>query len=344
MPRVSRPWRYPFALGCVAAAAAVSNFLLVPTFGASTPFLAYFPAVTGAGCYGGLGPGLLATAVSAVCVRLFAMQPRLTLSISDPNDYWRLLVFLASGALVSYLNHRLHLQSQAQAREQERTSRSLQEFSHTVSHNLRAPLRALQGYSHLLAKRSAGSLDAEGRALLSRIERSAVLMDQLINDFLAFADIEEAPAAPSAVDLDRVVSALVDHYPELSKAEVTVERPLGAVRANEALLLQALAQIVVNAITYKAPGRRPVVRIAAERHGRRRRLWVEDNGVGIAPEVLPKVFGTFERGTLSEPGTGMGLAIARKAIERSGGRIGVESQPSRGSRFWVELPEASRVR
>jgi len=105
------------------------------------------------------------------------------------------------------------------------------------------------------------------------------------------------------------------------------------------MLTHALSSLVTNAITFAAPGVQPRVRIWAESRGERVRLWVEDNGIGIPPEYHERVFGIFQRLNPSDafPGTGIGLSIARAAIRRMGGEVGVESSVGQGSRFWIEL-------
>jgi len=153
------------------------------------------------------------------------------------------------------------------------------------------------------------------------------------------------------------VRDLVDTYPNLASenADITVDEPLPGVLGNEALLTQCFSNLLGNAVKFVSPGVRPRIRVRAERvphenpgsssnDGRFARVWVEDQGIGIDKESQPRLFQMFQRLTKEYEGTGVGLAIVRKVVERMHGRIGVESERGKGSRFWVELqlpPEAA---
>ena len=127
-----------------------------------------------------------------------------------------------------------------------------------------------------------------------------------------------------------------------SHAQVEVEGPLPPVIGHRPTLVQVVTNLLSNAVKFVPPGVPPKVRVRAERRGELVRLWVEDNGIGLAPEHRDRIFKVFERlhGEETYPGTGIGLAIVKKGVERTGGRAGVESDDGRGSRFWVELPRA----
>jgi signal transduction histidine kinase len=150
--------------------------------------------------------------------------------------------------------------------------------------------------------------------------------------------------AVAPVPLNEVFDAAVHTLREdiaAKQAEVEIDSELPAVRGNRSVLIQVFANLLSNAV--KFGGREPRVRVWAEtREGGTVHIWVEDQGIGIAPQHHDKIFGVFERlhGVETYPGTGIGLAIVRKGIERLGGRVGVESEEGRGSRFWVELPRA----
>jgi signal transduction histidine kinase len=141
-----------------------------------------------------------------------------------------------------------------------------------------------------------------------------------------------------------VTEAMRELAPETTgrNAQVTVEEPLPAVSAHRITLVQIIKNLLTNALKFAKPLVQLRVRIWAEDRGDRARLWVEDNGIGIAPEHRERIFRVFERlhGEESYPGTGIGLAIVQKGVERMGGRCGVASEPDRGSRFWIELPKA----
>jgi PAS domain S-box-containing protein len=225
------------------------------------------------------------------------------------------------------------------------TNDELDAFAYTVAHDLRAPLRAMRGFGEAVAEDYADRLDATGRDYLQRITGAARRMDTLIEDLLAYSRLSRADLALRPVALGAVVSdVLADLKESLEErqAEVRVEEPLPEVIGHRATLAQAVANLVSNAVKYVAPGTRPRVRVWVEGRDGWVRLWVEDNGIGIAPEHQDRVFRVFERlhGSETYPGTGVGLAVVRKGLERMAGRSGVESELGRGSRFWIELRPA----
>ncbi|HEX2091699.1 MAG TPA: ATP-binding protein [Longimicrobiaceae bacterium] len=219
----------------------------------------------------------------------------------------------------------------------------LEAFAYSVAHDLRAPVRAMQGFSEILLEEYGAELDETGRDYLQRIAGAADQMEGLIRDLLAFSRLgrEEIRLSPVPLDLvwARTREELASEIRE-QRAEVAVESPLPMVRGHETTLIQVMKNLVGNAIKFVAPGARPQVRIRAEEREGRARVWVEDNGIGIAPEHRERIFRIFERlhGIEQYPGTGIGLALVRKGVERLGGRVGVESVPGQGSRFWFELP------
>ncbi len=227
----------------------------------------------------------------------------------------------------------------------EAANKELEAFTYSVSHDLRAPLRAMEGFSQALLEDYADRLDPVGQDYAHRIAAAAQHMDTLIQDLLAYSRLSRIEIKLRPVMLEGVVQeALSLLTPEIQEksAQVTVERPLPRLVGHHATLVQVVGNLLSNAIKFVAPGVKPHVRVWAEECAEWVRLWVEDNGIGIAAEHHELIFRIFERlhGVETYPGTGVGLAIVRKGVERLGGRVGVESEPGRGSRFWVELPPA----
>ena len=224
----------------------------------------------------------------------------------------------------------------------EAINKELTSFTYSVSHDLRAPLRALQGLSNALLEDYGARFDDVGKDYCHRIVTAAGRMDTLIQDLLAYSRLSRTDLELKAVDLALVVSD-VKHQLESdlqeNKVELAVEGVLPAVLGHRATLGQVMGNLVSNAIKFVAPGVRPRVRIRAEESGDFFRLWVEDNGIGVALEHQERIFRIFERlhGVETYPGTGIGLAIVQKGVERLGGRVGLESAPGEGSRFWIEL-------
>ena len=220
----------------------------------------------------------------------------------------------------------------------------LEAFAFSVAHDLRAPLRGMHGLAQALLEDYGSRLDATGHDYAQRIVDEATTMDVLINDLLAYGRLSHVELAISPVDLREVLDAslyAVRDDVQRSGAHVDIAPQLPTVQGNRSVLIQVFSNLLSNAV--KFGGRAPRVRVWAEtREPRTAQVWIEDQGIGIAPAHQERIFGVFERlhGTETYPGTGIGLAIVKKGIERLGGRVGVESQEGRGSRFWVELPRA----
>lgn len=218
----------------------------------------------------------------------------------------------------------------------------LEAFSYSLSHDLRAPLRAMQGYAQLLLNRLGNALDETGRSYFQRLMSSTERLDRLVLDVLRYSQIARAPVELRAVDLERLLDQVINDYPVLlpPRVKIDVEKPLMPVRGHEAFLTQCMSNLLSNAVKFNRPGQTPRVKIfTQELKGGKVRVWFEDNGIGIAPEDQRRIFGIFERVYSSQQyeGTGIGLAIVAKAVERMGGQLGVESAVGQGSRFWLDL-------
>lgn len=222
----------------------------------------------------------------------------------------------------------------------------LETFVYSIAHDLRAPLRAMQGFSQLLEEEQGGNLDETGRQYTQSISRSAQKMDKLLVDLLAFSHISQRKIELVPVALAGVIQgAIRDCEAEIVSAGATIESSVlwPDVMAHAVTLQQVLVNLINNAVKFVAD-RKPHVRVWAERlAGGAIRIWVEDNGIGIAPQFQQRIFKAFQRlHSTAYAGTGIGLAIAQKGVERMGGRIGLISVPEKGSRFWIDLPGAER--
>jgi signal transduction histidine kinase len=209
---------------------------------------------------------------------------------------------------------------------------------------MRAPLRAMQGYAHLLKRSFAGQLGDLGKEYLERIMTGAERLDHLIQDVLTFSRVARAPLESKTVDLDTLLEHILAEFPNLRApgVELQVDKPLLPVRGQEVFLSQCLSNLLTNAVKFTRPGEKPRVRVSTQATATGVRILVEDQGIGISPEDQQRIFGIFQRVHSHEQyeGTGIGLAIVQKAVERMGGRVGVESVPGQGSRFWLQLPGA----
>ncbi len=214
-------------------------------------------------------------------------------------------------------------------------------FSYTITHDMRAPLRAMQGYGELLLEEK-GALSETGQMYVARISKSAERMDRLITDALDYAKLSQQAFEIQEVDTRALLRGMLDTYPQYQPlaAKISVSDTLPAVLANEAGLTQCFSNLLDNAIKFVQPGHIPEIQIRAEDKGELVRLWVEDHGIGIPLEYQDKVFGMFQRLHDGYEGTGIGLALVRKTAQRMNGSVGVESEPGQGSRFWLEFKKA----
>ncbi len=227
------------------------------------------------------------------------------------------------------------------------TNKQLEAFVYSIAHDLRGPLRAMQGFTAMLVEEAGSSLSEKGRDFASRINRSALFMDALLIDLLAFSRISQERLELTNVNLGPLVASVLSRLQtEIQEKNARVENagPWPVVFAHELTLAQVLVNLLDNALKFVAKGVAPIVRVRAEEEtsGNWVRVWVEDNGIGIAPDHQDQVFRLFTRLQGGKyPGTGIGLAIVQKGVERMGGRAGVESTPGQGSRFWLQLKKAS---
>jgi signal transduction histidine kinase len=218
----------------------------------------------------------------------------------------------------------------------------LQHVSYSITHDMRAPLRAMTGFSQMLLA-STENLSPESRDYCHRIVTGAQRLDRLISDALNYsrAVLQDLPLEP--VDVSKLIRGLLETYPNFhpEKVDVRIDGELPTILGNEALLTQCFSNLIGNAVKFVARGTRPRVRIWADGKGTLAKIWVEDNGIGIPREAQHRLFGMFQKLDNQYEGTGIGLAIVRKVVERMGGHVGVESEAGKGSRFWVELRKST---
>lgn len=224
----------------------------------------------------------------------------------------------------------------------ERTARlqelvgELEHFSYTITHDLKSPLRAMRGFAEIAAQLSS---QGEAKPFLEKISTAAERMDRLIADALSYSRSVGQELPLEDVDAGALLRGILDSYPQFQpwKAQIQVEGRLPVLLGNEAGLTQCFSNLLGNAVKFVKPGEKPEIRVWATERGEWVRIWVEDKGIGISKEMLPRVFDMFARGSKDYEGTGIGLALVRKVVQRMGGRVGVESEAGKGSRFWIEL-------
>lgn len=236
-------------------------------------------------------------------------------------------------------------------RVQERTASlqeavsQMEEFSYSVSHDLRGPLRAMNLYAQALVEDYGPNLDETACRYLDRIRRSCIQMEQLTQDVLTYSRVARTQVELTVIDVEKLIRDVINQYLELQPPRATIEliKPLYPVLGHEASLGQCFSNLLSNGAKFVAPEVHPHLRIWSVLMGSRVRLHVADNGIGIKPEYQGRLFHVFERlqtGTQYE-GTGIGLAIVRKAMEKMRGSCGMESDGRTGSVFWLEFAAGS---
>jgi signal transduction histidine kinase len=248
------------------------------------------------------------------------------------------------------LKDRETLLASLEERVAERTSslrqmvEELEAFSYSVSHDLRAPLRVLDGYARALLEDYSEKLEPAAKDMLTRIARTAHRMDRLTQDLLAYTRVSRGEITLEPVDVEQMLRAVIEQYPYLiaSSRLIHLRTPLGVVLGHGPSLIQCFSNLLENALKFVRKGEEPRVEIYAQPRGNRIRVTVADHGMGIDPTQQQRIFGMFERAAAHKhlAGTGIGLAIVKKAAERMGGSVGVESEAGNGARFWVELTRA----
>jgi signal transduction histidine kinase len=235
----------------------------------------------------------------------------------------------------------------------------LEDFSHSITHDLRAPLRAIRSFAQILGEECLACGRPVAQDHIHRITSAAARMDKLIQDVLQYSRLARSELKLAPVNVQELLRGIIETYPAFQppQVEIQIEGPLPRLLGNEAALTQCFSNLLGNAIKFIAPGTRPQVRIWADVQKAESatadntqtatrprpspllsvRLWFADNGVGIPKEAQERILKMFQRLDKSYDGTGVGLTVVRKAVEKMGGRVGLESEPGRGSRFWVEL-------
>jgi two-component system, sensor histidine kinase and response regulator len=226
-------------------------------------------------------------------------------------------------------------------RELQRSNADLEHFASAASHDLQEPLRTVSSFASLLGKRALAKLDEDEREYLQHIMEGSRRMRTLIDDLLSYSQVGRRLGSVEAVDLDKVLTSVLANLREAisgTGAEITHD-PLPWVRGDEALLEHLLQNLISNAIKYARPGVTPTIHISSASENGEHIFSVRDNGIGIEDAYLHLIFSPFKRLHGREiPGTGIGLAICRRAIEAHGGRIWVQSSVGQGSNFFFSLP------
>lgn len=343
--------RYVRAVGFVLLALGL-GFALSPIVGYRIPLFFFVAASLASAWYGGLGPGLVALITGFLLGDFFFVPPLYRFASYNLSDFVLLLIFasITSIGLAAIVNLQHSLEREKRAKQineeldrrvKERTA-ELESFCYSASHDLRAPLRNIGCFAHLLNERYEARLDDDGRRMTQAIMQSTERMDSLLSGLLSLSRLSLKEMQCRQVDLTALVQKIADRLrmaePE-RKVRVVVSPELTA-EGDEALLSIALENLVNNAWKFTRRQEDARIEFGVEGCDGQRVYFVRDNGVGFDMAYADKMFGVFERLHPGDefPGTGIGLAIVQRAVTRHQGRVWAESKVGEGATFFFTLP------
>jgi signal transduction histidine kinase len=332
-------------------------------------------AIAVATWYAGIGPSVLAIVLAVACFNYFFAEPLYSFDVST-SDLPYFFVFITWAFIVAWfsaagrrienglrqardrlqveLEQRKHREDEIrqlnqelirQTAELEASNKELESFAYSVSHDLRAPLRHVVGYSELLQKQASSSLDEKSRRFMQTILESAKRMGNLIDDLLGFSRIGRAETKKAAVNLQQLVGEVVAELRQDTSGR-DIDWKIGALPGcygDRSMLKIVLVNLVSNAVKFTRLQSRAEIQIGcAEGEDNQVEVFVRDNGAGFDMQYVNKLFGVFQRLHRSEDfeGTGIGLATAQRIIHRHGGSMRAEGAVDQGATFYFSLPKA----
>ena len=241
---------------------------------------------------------------------------------------------------------RLNLELEERVRQRtaqlEASNKELEAFSYSVSHDLRAPLRAVDGFAGILKEDHSGRLDAEGQRVVGVIRREATRMGQLINDLLAFSRVGRGQMGAVEIEMTSLARTVFGECATgAGDRKIRLKlNPLLPARGDPSLIRQALVNLIANAIKYTGPRAEAEIELGSRVEGKENVYWIKDNGVGFDPKYVGKLFGIFQRLHSDDEfaGTGVGLALVQRIVVRHGGRVWAEGKLNEGAVFYFTLP------
>jgi two-component system sensor histidine kinase/response regulator len=288
--------------------------------------------------------GIIMTGEGTVASAVQAMQAGALDFIIKPFNLTAILPVLQRALAVRrlrLLNAELEQRVRRRTAELEAANKELEGFAYTVAHDLRGPLVAVDGLVSLLQSQHAAQLPPEGQHFLDLVRQSAKRMGQLIDDLLRFAKTASLPVQRQDIDLTTLVHACIDEFrDEIERRRIAVTvRSLPRCAADPTLLRQVFINLIGNAVKYTRQQAQASIDIGSEEVDGERVVHVKDNGVGFDMKYIDKLFGAFQRLHRQDEfeGTGVGLAIVQRIVQRHGGRIWAEAKPKRGASFYLTL-------
>ena len=371
--RGGRAIRYGFSVVCVAVALGAALVLQYYGFrDVELPLLDL--AIVVITWYAGIGPSVAAVVLSAACFNYFFTEPLYTFEVSS-SDLPYFCIFTASAAIIAWFvavrrriendlrDTRDHLQVEVEERkrredevrklnkelvkragELETSNHELESFAYSVSHDLRAPLRHVVGYSELLQRQASTSLDEKSRRYMRTILESSKRMGNLIDDLLAFSRIGRAETKNTVVSLDQLVKEVVAEIGQDSGGRDIAWKihPLPVCYGDRSMLRLVIGNLLANAVKFTRMRARAEIEIGCADGEDEVEVFVRDNGAGFDMQYVDKLFGVFQRLHLPEEfeGTGIGLATVRRIIHRHNGEVRAEGGVDQGATFYFSLPKA----
>jgi signal transduction histidine kinase len=347
--------RYAVAVLSAGGAAGLTA-AIQPLFNGKAPLFFFIVAALASAAFGGLGPGLAATAVGFAIIVAFFQSPGLVLSVA----YSSLVVFVVLGVGISVVMGHLRRKNAAlvlarqhlEIANEELSGRSkalaqaneeLQRFAYALAHDLSTPLRGISALTELLVHRNMETLDESSKEcaqmIVNRVQRTL----SMIKGLLDYAAAGEEPEERALVDCHEIVNRAMEDLDSAIRecgAEITVD-PLPSIPATGSHLIQVFSNLVGNALKYCPSVRRPRIQISASERSDDWTFCIRDNGIGLDMQNADQIFGMFRRlhPDDSYPGNGIGLALCKMIVERHGGRIWVESEIGKGCRFFFTIPK-----
>ena len=308
-------------------------------------YVTFFPAVTLAAVAGGFKPGILATVIGLAFATFIFTPPYYSISFEVINtSFWSNMVFLTDGIIVSYSIESMHLYRQRYERELKEVkaiNKELDDFTYIASHDLKEPLRGIHNYASVIKEDYADKLDDEVKQYVSNIQRLAERMTSLTDTLLAYSRLGSTKIKTVSVNVDAILDDVIEDMSSLRSDGVKLQRvgKLGNATGDAIRIGEVFQNLIANSIKYNDKPEK-LVEVGRDDKGVHPVFYVRDNGIGIPPQHKDSVFRIFKR--LHEQnkyggGTGAGLTIVKKIIERHGGHVWLESLPGEGTTFYFTL-------
>lgn len=334
--------RYAFSVAATAVAFLLT-VIIAGLIGRGMFSLAVVAVVLSA-WYGGLGPGLLSASLSGAGITYVLLEPKYSFAITGPEELIQLIVFGLVSVLMSQLSearYRAENELRRRSEQLQAANKELEAFSYSVSHDLRWPLRAIDGYSRILLTEYSAQLPPPAVRYLQLTRNATQQMDQLVNDLLNFSRLGRQPLHVQVVQPSELArQALDDLQAEQENRKVVVKiGELPSCEADPVLLKQVFVNLLQNALKFTRPRAEALIEVGSLDTEQGPAYYVKDNGVGFNMQYAENIFGVFQRLHRSEEyeGTGVGLAIVQRIVQRHGGTIWAEAEVDKGATFFFTL-------